>query len=121
MAVLGKLGAPGQIVCTGSNTVQALTINNVGTTPQAIVSVVVLCNLEATTKTFRLAVIPASEISGVTVADKHWQFYDAPLAGNETKLIQIPWTLANGDGIFVAINGGTTLKVSAGVWAVVNP
>ena len=86
----------------------------------AIVGVLQVCNTEAVAKTYRVLVCPSGQTPAAygSPADKYAQFYDAPLLPNESKTLQIPWTLGPGDKVYVASH---VSKVSFGLFGVTDP
>jgi hypothetical protein len=56
-----------------------------------------VCNAAAVATTFRIAVAPNSEPDG----PKHYLYYDAALAGNETKTLELDLRLSANDLIRV--------------------
>src|SRR5687767_991533 len=60
-----------------------------------------VCNAAAAATTFRVSVAPA----GAVDAAKHYLFYDAALAANETKLLEVDLRLAGTDLIRIYTPG----------------
>jgi hypothetical protein len=110
MSVLRRLGA----LSCASETNQDLAV--IGSGEQALVTLVNVCNRQASAKTFRLAHV----LSGESIANKDWVFYDVALGSNETKIMQLQITMSAGDKLIVYVTG-TTDTVSVGAWGVVNP
>jgi hypothetical protein len=74
----------------------AATLTDLYTVPgstAAIVSGIAVCNRSATQTTVRIAV----SVGGGTVANKDYLFYDAPIPGNSTVVLQAGATLAATD------------------------
>ena len=88
MRVLGQ-AAPAATTDTGLYTVPAAT--------SAVVSTITVCNRDPAAATFRVAVRPA----GAALANAHYIYYDAPLAGNSTMASTIGITLATTDVVTV--------------------
>jgi hypothetical protein len=86
--VLGQ-SAPAATTATALYTVPATT--------QTVCSTLTVCNRDATSTSYRVAVRPA----GATLANVHYIVYDAVLPGNATDTISIGATLATTDVVTV--------------------
>jgi hypothetical protein len=60
-----------------------------------------VCNAAAAATTFRVSVAPLGEVD----AAKHYLYYDAPLAANETKLLEVDLRLCPTDLIRIYTAG----------------
>jgi len=78
------------------------TLYTVGAGASAVVSTLTVCNRSATAATFRVAVRPA----GAVLANLHYVYYDAPLAGNATFAATLGITLAATDVVTVRSDTG---------------
>lgn len=86
--VLGQ-SAPAATTATTLYTVPAAT--------QTVSSTLAVCNRDASSATYRVAVRPA----GATLANQHYVVFDAALPGNTTDTISIGATLAATDVVTV--------------------
>jgi hypothetical protein len=86
--VLGQ-SAPIAATLTTLYTVPAVT--------ETVGSSIIICNRSAVATSFRLAVRPA----GAGISDEHYQYYDLPIAGNDTFIATIGMTLATTDVVSV--------------------
>jgi hypothetical protein len=76
----------------------AITAYTVPTSTQTVISSIIVANTAATAATYRLfAVGPGAAVALGTAL-----FYDVPLAGNSSAVLQVGITLAAGEGIAVA-------------------
>lgn len=96
MAVLRQLGAV-EIATGNSNVASNVLLFTAGGSEQIAVGAVTFCNLDAVAKTVRLAHVPAAD----SIANKHHKMMDVPLAANETKVYQVPITMAASDKLYV--------------------
>lgn len=90
----------------GQSNPTANTLTTLYTTPvgaNTVVSTIAICNIDANTSTFRVAVRP----SGEAIANKHYLNYDTPLPGKDTITATIGITLAAND--VVSINASSSL------------
>jgi hypothetical protein len=74
----------------------AATLTTLYTVPggtSTVCSSLVICNRSATGTTFRIAVRPA----GAAIDNKHYLYYDLPIAGNDTFIATIGVSLAETD------------------------
>lgn len=81
----------GQVIGAASNT-------NLYTVPSAtstVASTLVVCNIAATAKTYRIMVRPA----GAALNNKHYIAYDATIPGNDSTCLTLGITLAATDVI----------------------
>ena len=84
----------------GQSNPSAATLTTAYTVPgatSAVCSSVVVCNRSATGTTFRIAVSPA----GAAIDNKHYIYYDMPIAGNDTFIATIGISLATTDVVRV--------------------
>lgn len=84
----------------GQSTPSATTATTLYTVPaatSAVASSIVICNQNASAKTFRIAVRPA----GATLAGQHYLAYDAAIAANDSVIMTIGMTLATTDVVTV--------------------
>lgn len=78
------------------------TLYTVGAATSSVVSTLTVCNRNTAATTFRVAVRPA----GAGLANQHYIYYDAPLAGNATFAATIGLTLATTDVVTVRSASG---------------
>lgn len=78
------------------------TLYTVAAATSAVVSSLVVCNRDPAATTFRVAVRPL----GATLANQHYNYYDAPLGGNATFVATIGITLATTDVVTVRSASG---------------
>ena len=64
----------------------------------AVISTITICNITAASKTYRIAIKPAT---GTTIASEHYIAYDSTVAANDTTMLTIGITLAATDVISV--------------------
>lgn len=88
LKVLGQLN-PSAATLTTLYTVPAAT--------SAVCSSVVVCNRSSVATNFRIAVRPA----GAAIDNKHYVYYDLPIAGNDTFIATIGISLATTDVVSV--------------------
>lgn len=90
----------------GQSNPSANTLTTLYTTPSGantVVSTISICNLDANSATFRVAVRPTGE----AIANKHYMNYDTPIPGNDTITATIGMTLGATD--IVSINASSSL------------
>ena len=90
----------------GQNNPTANTLTTLYTVPvgaNTISSTIAICNIDANTATFRIAVRP----SGEAIANKHYLNYNTPIPGNDTITATIGLTLSAND--VVSINASSSL------------
>jgi hypothetical protein len=90
----------------GQNNPTANTLTTLYTVPvgaNTVVSTIAICNIDANTATFRVAVRP----SGEAIANKHYLNYNTALPGNDTITATIGLTLSAND--VVSINASSSL------------
>lgn len=79
----------------------ATTLEELYAVPSAtstVVSTIVICNRASATRTYRIAVKPAT---GTTIANEHYIAYDVPIAANDSVTLTIGMTLATLNAIHV--------------------
>jgi hypothetical protein len=76
----------------------------------AVVSTITICNITSTSKTYRIAIKPAT---GTTLASEHYIAYDATIAGNDTVALTLGVTLATLNSIQVYASAATALTFQA--------
>lgn len=76
----------------------------------AVVSTIVIANRSASTRTYRLAVKPAS---GTTIADEHYIAYDIAIAANDSTALTLGITLAAGNSIRCYASASSSLTFTA--------
>lgn len=64
----------------------------------AVVSTITVCNRASGSRTYRIAIKPAT---GTTLASEHYIAYDATVAANDTVALTLGLTLATGNSIQV--------------------
>lgn len=74
------------------------TLYTVPSATSGVISSVVVCNRDATTSTFNIAVVK----SGSTLADKDYIYCNLTLLGNDSFVANLGITLAAGDFISIA-------------------
>lgn len=90
----------------GQNNPTANTLTTLYTVPvgaNTVVSTIAICNIDANTATFRVAVRP----SGEAIANKHYLNYNTPIPGNDTITATIGLTLSATD--VISINASSSL------------
>jgi hypothetical protein len=90
----------------GQNNPTANTLTTLYTVPvgaNTIVSTIAICNIDANTASFRVAVRP----SGEAIANKHYLNYNTPIPGNDTITATIGLTLSATD--VISINASSSL------------
>lgn len=102
---------PSMYKVVGQSAPSATTNTDLYTVPAStscVVSTLVVCNRGASSTTYRIAVRPA----GASIANQHYQVYDATIAANTTTTITIGMSLATTDVITVYA-GAATLSFTA--------
>lgn len=79
------------------NATTATTLYTVPAATQTVASTLTVCNRDANSGTYRVAVRPA----GATLANQHYVVFDAALPGNSTDTISIGATFATTDVVTV--------------------
>jgi hypothetical protein len=90
----------------------ATTLEDLYTVPSstsAVISTIVVCNANASARTFRLAVIK----SGETVGSKSYVAYDVTVGANDSTALTLGITLATGDKIQGYSSAATSLSMTA--------
>lgn len=96
---------------TTLNSNAEVTLFTVGSGKSVSISSIIVTNTSSSNKTYRVAILPASEASG-SVSAKHYIAFDASLSANQTTEIRGGITLAAGD--VVRIYGSTNdIAISA--------
>lgn len=98
--ILGQLAA-------GSATYE--TLYEVPSATEAVVSTIVVANLTAAAKTYRLAVVP----NGTAVTDQHVLAYDVALAANDSTALTLGITLDATDTIRAYASAGSAITFTA--------
>ena len=91
---------PDIVKVLGQSSPGAASLTTLYTSPaatQVVASSLSICNRSATATSFRVAIRPA----GAAVADEHYLYHDMPLAGNDTFVATIGFTLAATDVVSV--------------------
>lgn len=76
----------------------------------AVVSTITICNITSSSKTYRIAIKPAT---GTTLASEHYIAYDATIAANDTVSLTLGLTLATLNSIQVYASAATSLTFQA--------
>jgi hypothetical protein len=82
----------------------ATDIYTVPASKAAVVSSIVVANPSISATSYRIAVVP----SGETLALKHWNFFDIPLAAKSSQAITLGLTLRAGDKIKISSDSSNT-------------
>jgi hypothetical protein len=85
------------------------TLYTVPSATSAVVSTLVVCNLAAAAKSFRIAVRPA----GASIDDKHFLAYDVVIAANDSTCLTLGLTLAATDVLSVRSSAANDLSFNA--------
>jgi hypothetical protein len=75
-----------------------------------VVSTITVCNITNASKTYRIAIKPAT---GTTLASEHYIAYDVTVAANDTTSLTLGLTLAAGNSIQVYASAATSLTFQA--------
>jgi hypothetical protein len=86
----------------------ATTLYTVPSATQTVISTITICNQNATSATYRIAVRP----SGATLATQHYIAYDIPIAANDTTALTLGIAMATTDVVTIYASG-TGLSFSA--------
>ena len=76
----------------------------------AVVSTITICNLSNVSRTYRIAIKPAT---GTTLASEHYIAYDVPIAANDTTALTLGVTLATLNSIHVYASASSSLTFQA--------
>jgi hypothetical protein len=76
----------------------------------AVVSTITICNITSSSKTYRIAIKPAT---GTTLASEHYIAYDATIAANDTVSLTLGLTLATLNSIQVYASASSSLTFQA--------
>ena len=76
----------------------------------AVVSSIVIANISASARTYRLAVKPTS---GTTLANEHYIAYDVSIAANDSVALTLGITLAAGNSIGCYASAASSLTFQA--------
>jgi hypothetical protein len=90
----------------------ATTLESIYTVPadtSAVVSTIVICNANASARTYRLAVIK----NGDTVGAKSYIAYDVTIGANDSTALTLGLTLAAGDRIQGYASAATSISMTA--------
>lgn len=79
-----------------------VTLYTVPASTETIVSTIVICNREAATNTFRLAIRP----DGATLANEHYIAYDSDIVANDSITLTLGVTLDAADVVSVGASDG---------------
>jgi hypothetical protein len=96
-----------------ANTLSTLYTVPAGT--QAIFSAINVCNTASSPATFRIAFIP----DGAAIEDKHYIIYNAPIAGNDTYMINQGMSMDATD--VLSVYASTASVCFTGFYAEVTP
>jgi hypothetical protein len=86
----------------------ATTLYTVPSATQAVISTITICNQNATSASYRIAVRPA----GATLAAQHYIAYDIAIAANDTTALTLGIAMATTD-VLTIYASGTGLSFSA--------
>ena len=76
----------------------------------AVISTITVCNRSAASKSYRIAIKPAT---GTTLADEHYVAYDVAIAANDTTALTLGITLGTGNSIQVYASASASLTFQA--------
>lgn len=76
----------------------------------AVVSTITICNISNVSRTYRIAIKPAT---GTTLASEHYIAYDVAIAANDTTALTLGVTLATLNSIQVYASAASSLTFQA--------
>lgn len=85
------------------------TVYEVPSATEAVVSTIVVANITASAKTYRLAVVP----NGTAVTDQHFLAYDVAIAANDSTALTLGITLDATDTIRAYASAGSAITFTA--------
>jgi hypothetical protein len=83
---------------------------SVPSSTSAVVSTITICNISNVSRTYRIAIKPAT---GTTLASEHYIAYDVAIAANDTTALTLGVTLAASNSIHVYASASSSLTFQA--------